>query len=241
MTVVFQSNFNAPLNLMNSPATWSNLQESGTKVEIVTDPTSSLDADREPRGGVVKVSIQGKSVQKEWLSTGRKGGLYWRTGYPGWDYGQTLRAPSGIQVDIFIPADLYGIGLHGVHRLNKIHGDRTSVAGYEIYRGDVLVLVARDGQGNDKRVHLRHGLFQSGQWNTLRLDFEVDGSVIPFVNGQNAYQRPSDLLKVPVDDEYDAGFIDGHAGLIFASQNEQDGFKDGQYLLNDNFTVFEYQ
>lgn len=192
----------------------------------------------------MKASIKGKAVPKDWKAGsagGPVGGLYWRTAYPGWDNGQTVHAPSAIQVDVYVQRGLYGIGLLSVHRLNKIQGDRTSVAGYEIYRGDDMVLVARDGQGNDKRVHLKRGLFHSDEWNTLRIDFEVDGSIIPYINGQNAYVYQSDSLKVPVDDEHEAGFIDGHAGIIYANSSPDDQYTDGQYLLNDNFMILEYR
>ena len=188
----------------------------------------------------MKSTIQGKPVQHpDWGST-----LWWRNILPDWCNCyplQTVRAPSAIQVDVFKPSDLYGIDMLAVHRLNKNTGDTISVAGFEVYSDDNLVLVVRDGQGNDTRVSLKSGLFSSDTWNTLRLDFELDGSVIPFVNGKNAYVNPSEPLKVPVDVEHDAGFVDGHAGLQSANQSQNDGYKDGQFLLNDNFMVFEYQ
>lgn len=242
MKIIFQRDFNSgQLDIVKaSPDHWNFLHEDGTKVEVIPDPTNSLDANGKPRGYVMKATIQGDPVQHpDWGSN-----LWWRNGDPDWTYGypvKLVRAPSAIQVDVHKPSDLYGIALLGVHRQNKTNvDDRTSVAGIEIYRGDSLVQVVRDGQGKDTRTNLKPGLFKSNQWNTLRLDFLTDGSVIPYVNGENALMDPSHPLKVPVDDKYDAGFADGHAGLQSANQDKNDGFKDGQYLLNDNFMVFEY-
>jgi hypothetical protein len=187
----------------------------------------------------MRATIQGQSVQHlDWGSD-----RWWRNGYPDWTYGypiQLVRAPCAIQVDVYKPRDLYGIGLLSVHRLNRKTGERISCAGFEVYRSS-LVLLARDGRGNDRRVDLKQGLFKSDQWMTLRLDFLPDGRVMPYVNGQLAYARESDTLSVPVDDEYEAGFVDGHAGLIFATEGPTDSFKQGQWLLNDNFMIMEYR
>jgi hypothetical protein len=241
VAVIFERDFNTgQLDLVKgSKDHWNFLHQDGARVEIVSDPTGSVDASGRPRGKVMRATIQGQSVQHlDWGSD-----RWWRNGYPDWTYGypvQLVRAPCAIQVDVYKPRDLYGIGLLSVHRLNRKTGERISCAGFEVYRGS-LVLLARDGKGNDRRVDLKEGLFQSDQWMTLRLDFLLDGRVMPYVNGQLAYAHEGDTLSVPVDDEYEAGFEDGHAGLIFATEGPTDSFKQGQWLLNDNFMIMEYR
>jgi hypothetical protein len=141
--VIFQRDFNnGLLDVVKAAADhWNVLHEDGTKVEVIPDPTNSLDNDGKPREKVMKVTIHGDPVQHpDWAGSKQ----WWRVGDPDWTYGypvKLVRAPSGIQVDA----------------------------------------------------------------------------------------------------NYDAGFADGHAGLLTANQSKDDGFKEGQYLLNDNFVVFEYQ
>lgn len=239
--VIFQRDFDTgQLDIAKGTAGhWNVLHEDGVRIEIIPDPTKSNGPNGRPRGSVMKATIRGGPVQHlDWGSS-----LWWRNGYPDWTYGypvQLVQAPCAIQVDVYKSPDLTDVGLLGVHRINVRTEDRISVSGFEIY-GDNLVLVVRDGEGRDQRVSLRHGIWKPQAWNTLRLVFEQDGTVLPYVNGQLAYEKSSDTLRVPVDADHPAGFVDGHAGIIWANDNKASGPKEGQYLLNDNFVVLEYR
>ena len=208
-------------------------------MEIVPDPTNSLDSEGKTRGNVLKHTIDGDPVQHlDWGSD-----LWWRALYSTWRNGvnvQTLPEPAVIQVDIIKSTELLG-GILGFHRLNKKTGDSISVAAIEADRGDVLKLLARDGKGNDTRLRLKAGLFDSRKWNTIAIELRPDGTLIPWINGINAYVDPTKPLKVPVDAEHDPGFMDAHAGYQIASPQKNDGIQNGLWLMNDNFMVIKYE
>lgn len=239
-SIKFQDDFeNGLLVSYGDDQQWSVLYQDGGVLSVVPDPTGSLNPAGKPRGNVLKATIQGHPVQYPSWGTN----LWWRNILPEWRNGNpldTVRAPCAIQVDVFKPSDLFGLDLLAAHRLNKKTGDKISLTCLEVYRDDKLTLFVRDAQGKDTGSNLIRGVFKSDQWNTVRLDFETDGSVIPFVNGQNAYLDPNQPLRLPVDSEHDAGFSDCHAGLLAANATPDDGFRDGQFLMNDNFMVLEY-
>lgn len=202
----------------------------GTEVTLVPDPLNK-------RGNVMQVAIIGDPVRYD----GWGQGLFWYTGYPWWQNGpqsETLPAPCSIEVDCMVAANLpRDMGLLSVHRLNKATGDKISNAGLELYMGGFLKLVVCDGQGIDTRIDLRPGSVKLGIWNKLRLVFLPDGSVMPYINNEPAYKKDSPILNVPVDGEHDAGFCDGHAGLIWANQNPSKGPPIGFSMWNSNFCV----
>ena len=230
--VIFSSDFERPIVYNWGNGEWHTPVKIGGDYTIVPDPTNSS------RGNVLKIWAEGPAVHPNWDAT-----RFWRDINPAWMKGdnRTVRAPSAIRVDVFVPSDVVhqDIGLLSVHRYNTVTGDKNSVAAYELDERGVLRLYVNDGKGNSERVNLRNGVFQKGEWNTLELVLEPNGDVIPLVNGLNAYNNESDQLRVPVGD-YPAGFADGHAGIIKAYQSPVDGL-DGMWILNDNFEVLEYQ
>lgn len=249
MKVVFSGDFESGSIVVGpSPVDqWIYDRQDGGKSRIVpitslfSDSALQVDGSGKPRGNVMKITMEGPAVaHPDWGSDTR--GL-WRAIYPAWQNGvppQTLSAPCAVQVDIMMSKGLGG-GFLGVHRLNIETDDRTSVAAYEIEPNGKIKLLARDGKGNDKRVYLQDGLFKIGAWNTLRLEFLPDGSVMPYVNGRLAYRQMSDLLKVPVDDAHDAGFVDAHAGFILGGiGGGNDDVPKGAWLLNDNFIILRH-
>lgn len=237
MRIIFNGDFERPIVYAWGSGEWHTPLQIGGDFSIIPDPTGSLDNRGIPRGKVLKLWASGSGEHTE-----SGGALFWRHIYPAWMLGpdETVPAPCSIQVDVFTPKGIEeDLGLLGVHRYNMRTGDKISVAAYEIDGNGNLVLLARDGKGNDKRVRLKSGIFRKGEWNTLRIDFEPDGSIYPYVNGILAYNRTSDLLSVPVGD-HPAGFADGHAGIIAANQTPDDGL-DGIWILNDNFLIVEYE
>ena len=108
------------------PDKWAGWHSDGGHMEIVPDPTNSLDSEGKTRGNVLKHTIDGDPVQHlDWGSD-----LWWRALYSTWRNGvnvQTLPAPAVIQVDIIKSPELLG-GILGFHRLNKKTGDSISVA-----------------------------------------------------------------------------------------------------------------
>ena len=147
----------------------------GGEYGIVPDPTNSMDKKGKPRSDVLKIWVSGPSQQTDW-----GGSRFWRNISPTWIKGEnrTVRAPSAIKVDIFVPSSIHAyLGVLSVHRYNTVTGDKDSVAGYEIDEMGVPVLYVNDGKGKAERAKLKSGLFHNGEWNTLELalDDGMDG------------------------------------------------------------------
>lgn len=237
MRIVFGSDFERPIVYAWGSGEWHTPMKIAGDYEVIPDPTNSMNKDGKPRGNVLKLRVSGPALPTDWDPS-----HYWRAVFPSWMKGEnrTVRAPSAIKVDVFVPSSVHQwIGLLSVHRYNTVTGDKDSVAAYEIDAMGIPILYVNDGKGRYERVKLESGLFHSGKWNTLELVLELNGNVIPLINGANAYRNKSDQLRVPVGD-YPAGFVDGHAGIIAANQAPNDGM-DGLWILNDNFEVLEYQ
>ena len=196
----------------------------------------------------MKCTIQGEPVQ-QW------GTKYWRALYPDWVSGfpnKTIDAPSGLEVDVFVPKEFRGyIGILGGHFYNEHKeigngggGSGDGAAAIEMDQNGNLILVSHyeasiDGKrpAYEQRIRLKTGLFEKGKWNTLRLVEEKDGSLKPYVNGRLALADPRVTLKGPMDPDHKPGFYDGHAGLQAANTTAKDGFQDGHFILNDNFAI----
>lgn len=250
MKVVFDGDYESGKIVTGPNADqWNFDRQDGGRSEIVpvgslfSNPALQFDPNGKPYGNVMKITIFGPAVSHpNWMGGGsglwRQTSQSWQNGTPG----QTLTAPCAVQVDLIKSRELGG-GFLSVHRLNKLTNDRISVAGLEIHENTNNVrLLARDGEGNDKRVLLQSGLFNPEGWNTLRIEFLPDGSLLPYINGRLAYQRPGDLLKVPVDAAHDPGFVDAHAG--YKAGGIGPGTYDapqGDWVVNDNFMVFQHQ
>lgn len=249
MNLVFNGDYESgKIEIGPSPNQWFFERQDGGTSEIIdinsvfSDPSQLLDSSGKSHGNVMRITIGGPAVSHpDW--GGATPGL-WRQISQAWQNGippHSLSAPCAVQVDLFKSKDLGG-GFLSVHRLNKVTEDRISVAGYEFEPNGRIKLLARDGRGNDKRVYLNKDLLEPSGWNTLRLEFLTDGSVVPYINGRLAYQRASDLLKVPVDKSHDAGFIDAHAGYILGGiGGSNSDVPEGSWLLNDNFMIFQQQ
>jgi hypothetical protein len=237
MRIVFNGDFERPIVYAWASGEWHTPMKIAGDYEVIPDPTNSMNKDGKPRGNVLKLWVSGPALPTDWDPS-----RYWRTIFPSWMKGEnrTVRAPSAIKVDIFVPSSVHAyIGVLGVHRYNTVTGDKDSVAAFEIDEMGIPVLYVNDGKGNGERVKLKSGLFLNGEWNTLELVLEPNGDVTPLVNEVIAYQNKSDQLRVPVGD-YPAGFCDGHAGIIAANPAPDDGM-DGLWILNDNFEILEYE
>ncbi len=249
-TPVFQESFESVPNVSYLPAKnagywnkWNNILSDGTKLEIVpitsisSDPAITHDAQGNAINNVLRITITGGPVvHPEWGNPN----IQWWAGEYYWTYNtnENLKAPAAIQVDLLKSLELGGSFL-SVHRKNKVTGDTISVAAIEIDPIDQgIKLLARDGSGNNTRVYLRRDLFRSGQWNTIRIEFRPDGTIIPFINGQYGYPDDQVPLEVPVDAEHDSGFMDGHAGYLNGiDANSNFRPRVGAWLLNRNFVV----
>ena len=229
---VFQRNFDNGLDVGGNAdiAHWNALHQDGGRVEIVpieqilSDKALQVDESGKPRGKVMKCTIQGEPVQ-QW------GTKYWRALYPDWVNGfpnKTIDAPSGLEVDVFVPKEFRGyIGILGGHFYNEHKeigngggGTGDGAAAIEMDQNGNLILVSHyeastDGKrpAYEQRMRLKTGLFEKGKWNKLRLIEEKDGSLKPYVNGRLALVDPGVTLKGPMDPDHKPGFYDGHSGF----------------------------
>ena len=221
---------------------WANYRTDGAAVSFVTaksvfdDPAMLLDVDGKQIEYVMKVTIGDKPVSHpDWGSD-----PLWYAVYPGWENGlpaQTLGAPCAVQVDLLKPLELAG-SFMSVHRLNEKTGDRASVAGYEIEPNGRVKLVTRDGYGGDQKVYLNHALMKKSRFNRLRLEFSEDGTVLPFINNELAYQNNSKQLNVGVKRDYRPGFVDAHPGFqISVGPSGNPVPKPGTSMYNANFRI----
>lgn len=228
---------------MASSEHWNapSLAQHGATVEIVPDPTNSVDATGMSRGNVMKVTARAPVELPTWSSG------YWQAGYPGWinfhangdGYVSPIPESAGISVDLWIDPQINHASLLGVHRMRVNSEVIRSVAGMEIHNHSDIVILARDDQGKDKRVPCRKGLFKAGGWNTLMFVVDVKtGRVLPFINGTFALNSINEAPTVPVNDVTPGSFSDGHAGINFNMPRIDQMIPEGLVVLNDNFRVF---
>lgn len=242
--IIFQDDFNNGLNDGRASAKhWNapSLAQHGATVQIVLDPTNSVDTTGKPRKNVMKVTAQ-TPVELSW-SPGP-----WQAGYPGWfnfhangdGYVGIIPQTAGVQADIWVDPQIDSASLLSVHRKPVSSDVIRSVAGMEIHNHDQITVLGRDNNGKDSRVPCIPGLFKPGEWNTFMFLIDVrTGRVLPFINGKFALESIDDAPSVPVNDEIPGSFSDAHGGINFNSPtNSWPMIPEGAVVYNDNFKVF---
>ncbi|MDE3089665.1 MAG: hypothetical protein KGJ80_09840 [Chloroflexota bacterium] len=239
--IIFQDNFDNGLNNgVASREHWNapQIKQFGGKVEIVPDPTNSVDSLGNPRGNAMKATT-GTAVPLNW------GPGLWQAIYPNWEYFHTnhdgysdnIPGSSGIQVDVWVDPSITGFSVVSGH-IKAPSSNFNPVGGLEYHKGNVTVVAAEGGKYS--KVNCIEGLLKPG-WNTWTIIDMIDSEkkisrMLPFINGKFGLRSTEEAPTI----SYTGGtFFDAHAGINFNSPpNGWPMIPPGLVVLNDNFKVF---